>query len=235
MCVRWDGGTPTCSSKMQVGRLAVKSSTQRPHCKSLEHAETVADPGCGPRLVQKPVVSVHFLCLLWALIGCSSQSSTSGPVLRRMLSAGQLPPCPFGPGRTTPRSRTAGAKAGRDSPERGRPWKCRSAPHPSEPSVLTAQHSAGRSRLWNDRRLESDLARLDSQQAPNASSKTPRKMANKLSNCSFLSVSVPSVVPSDRTMGGRSVGRLVGLSGAPSPSTTPSARGRPHIAAPGLP
>lgn len=112
------------------------------------------------------------LCPLWALIGCSAQSSTSGPVLRRMLSAGRLPPCPFGPGRTTP-VRTTGAKAGRDSPERGRPWKCRSPPFCSE--LQRAQ--AGPALQRTSARVRPGPT--DSpQQAPNTSSKNPRKMAN---------------------------------------------------------
>lgn len=64
--------------------------------------ETVSRSRLRPAIGSKTCRVCALLCLIWALIGCSSQSSTSGPVLRRMLSAGRLPPCPFGPGRTTP-------------------------------------------------------------------------------------------------------------------------------------
>lgn len=66
MCVRWDGGTPTCSSKMQVGRLAVKSSTQRPHCKSQEHA---GDGEQIPAAVRDWFKNLSCLCTFVSALG----------------------------------------------------------------------------------------------------------------------------------------------------------------------
>lgn len=66
MCVRWDGGTPTCSSKMQVGRLAVKSSTQRPHCKSQEHA---GDGEQIPAAVRDWLKNLSCLCTFVSALG----------------------------------------------------------------------------------------------------------------------------------------------------------------------
>lgn len=207
---------------MQVGRLAVKSSTQRPHCKSHSHA---GDGEQIPAAGRDWLKNLSCLCTFVSALGVDwLLCPTSGPVLRRMLSAGRLPPCPFGPGRTT-LVRATGAKAGRDSPERGRPWKCRSPPSALSSSVPRPVP------LCNEHRLKSGLAR------PTPPPMLPRKTRVKWQTQTFkllFSVSVPSVVPSDRTMGSRSLPRP--LMGPPRPpSAPPSARGRPHIAAPGLP
>lgn len=108
--------------------------------------ETVSRSRLRSAIGSKTCRVCALLCLLWALIGCSSQSSTSGPVLRRMLSAGRLPPCPFGPGRTTP-VEDDGSEGGTRLTREGSTLEVPICPSP--PSELQ-RAQVGRSRVCND-------------------------------------------------------------------------------------
>lgn len=215
---------------MQVGRLAVKSSIQRPHCKSHSHAgDGEQIPAAGHDWLKNLSCLCTFVSALgadWLLCPELNQWASVAPdAKRRPTAAMPVWTWSHNPGQDD------GSEGGTRLTREGSTLEVPISPSP--PSALSS--SVPRPvPLCNEHRLESGLARPT---PPNKPPMLTRKKRAKWQTQTFkllFSVSVPSVVPSDRTMGSRSLPRP--LMGPPRPpSAPPSARGRPHIAAPGLP
>lgn len=215
---------------MQVGRLAVKSSTQRPHCKSHSHA---GDGEQIPAASRDWLKNLSCLCTFVSALGAdwllcpelNQWASVAPDAKRRPTAAMPVWTWSHNPGQDD------GSERRDETHQRG--VDPGSADLPLTPFCSELQRAQAGPALQRT----SARVRPGPTDSPQQAPMLPRKPRAKWQTQTFkmlFSVSVPSVVPSDRTMGSRSLPRP--LMGPPRPpSAPPSARGRPHIAAPGLP